>query len=139
MRKSWIPSMIFGVKSLLYQALLQKQIPLQSWLITLQKKRTWPIIMLHSRMPWPWNSSTKVYHWMHLHSNITDLVVFFWKLAHGPQRLSKEQRTNNKEKRKKSGRWRGLFGVKCAGGRGNTTYTPEASPISNFNLRSPSD
>ena len=44
-----------------------------------------------------------------------------------------------KKKRKKSRRWRRLLGVKCAGGRGNTTYTPEASPTSNFNLRSPSE
>ena len=47
--------------------------------------------------------------------------------------------TKKKKTRKKSGRWRRLLGVKCAGGRGNTTYTPEASPTSNFNLRSPSD
>ena len=47
--------------------------------------------------------------------------------------------SNHKEYKKKSGRWRRLLGVKCAGGRGNTTHTPEACPTSNFNLRSPSD
>ena len=47
-------------------------------------------------------------------------------------------KTGNHKEKKKSGRWRRLLGVKCAGGRGNTTYTPEACLAPNFNLRSPS-
>ena len=39
----------------------------------------------------------------------------------------------------KSGRWRKLLGVRCAGGRGNTTQTPEALTTSNSYLRSLSD
>ena len=51
--------------------------------------------------------------------------------------ITRTKKTNN-YKKKKSGQWGRLFGVKCAGGRGNTTYTPGACLAPNFNLRSPS-